>query len=859
MRLLFINSLKGLKKKKIQMLGIIMMVMLSTAIYVAMSVALDRMEDRYYNYLEEQNVEYLSVDSYVDYTKDVSVADLNDLLKNKLSVLSETELAVINTYKCVLDESICVIDYLVNPLDNPMFIYSISSIFEKYEADLYIKEKKIDTIKDKYDFYYELDRSKTLKEDDTYVKVIPYNESKKINKAYLLEGKLPTKNNEITMMPKYAEINDLEIGDNYSIGGVDYKIVGFTYAPDYIYPIVSFSAPVFDEAKNNVIYINNDDYSNVNGVEEKSYSIVYNKDVSRKFEITIQTDPNAEDTSDDSMIDMFEEEQETISYSMFTMTRLARIGALQMEFKSDRLFAEYFLYLLLSVAVFIIVIITKKRIDDEKLQIGVLKSLGYSPLSIAVSYLVYPIIGALIGGLLGYTIGIIIHGPLANFYISYFVIPLDNFKFDLNYLKNCTLIPMIFLSLLSYLIAIFMLRKKPLYLLKEGSNLHVNIFTKIANKITSKLSFKYRFKYSLAFRSIPKLIVVALTSFFTGMLIVLTLIGMNLMNGLIEKSFAGLNYDYFVSMSNSSSDEFDEDADYVLKGNFNLLDVKDSEGNYKTIDEDIIISVTGIDIDSKYIKVLDESGKNNNSKLAEANTIIINANMQNLYDINIGDTIVLKISDSITSEYKVIEICNEFMNVTGYVNREYLSKKSGFEESVYNAILSNNDKYSNLEKLDQETVSNIVNVLSLKDLKNNIEKQMQMYNTSIYIVILFASLMALIIIAVIANIVVEENKKTISLMKVMGYTNKQISSIVLNIYTPVIVISYLLSIPAMIKLLEKIVSVLAGDMDMTIPISLSPTLAIVGLIGLLVAYYIAIGLSRKVLNKVPLAVALKRE
>ena len=46
---------------------------------------------------------------------------------------------------------------------------------------------------------------------------------------------------------------------------------------------------------------------------------------------------------------------------------------------------------------------------------------------------------------------------------------------------------------------------------------------------------------------------------------------------------------------------------------------------------------------------------------------------------------------------------------------------------------------------------------------------------------------------------------------------------------------------------------------MTIPITLEPSLAIVGLIGLLVAYYIAVGLSKKVLNKIPLAVALKRE
>ena len=63
----------------------------------------------------------------------------------------------------------------------------------------------------------------------------------------------------------------------------------------------------------------------------------------------------------------------------------------------------------------------------------------------------------------------------------------------------------------------------------------------------------------------------------------------------------------------------------------------------------------------------------------------------------------------------------------------------------------------------------------------------------------------------------------------------------------------------MIKLLKWIIDLLVGDMDMVIPVTLSPTMAILGLIALVIAYYLAINISRRVLNKVPLAVALKRE
>ena len=81
MRLLFINALKGLRRKKVQMLCIIFMVMLSTGIYSAMNLALDCLEDRYYNYLETQNVEYLSVHPNINYKKDIS----NELIGEVLS------------------------------------------------------------------------------------------------------------------------------------------------------------------------------------------------------------------------------------------------------------------------------------------------------------------------------------------------------------------------------------------------------------------------------------------------------------------------------------------------------------------------------------------------------------------------------------------------------------------------------------------------------------------------------------------------------------------------------------------------------------------------------------------------------
>lgn len=854
MKLLLLNAFKGLRKKKIQMLGIIFMVMFSMAVYVGMNTAIDRVETRYYSYLEEQNVEELSVGVAIDYMKDVSMSDLDYLLEHQFSKATIEEKALLENYRI----------YLQAPEYNVGFLYTIQALFEKYDADIYLKRRVLDTYKEKYQYEYELERSKTVSDDKKLIKFLPYEKDNKINQLYLVEGRFPEKENEVNILPSYAKKNKLSIGDTYIVGDQEYEIVGFTYAPDYIYPLISFSMPIFDEKNNNIAIVSEEAYQNIVGVKDNSFAIDYQFETKRKFEISVSMQTTAtektEKTVEDPMMKIFTEDQ--IIFDLNTITRLGRIAALQMEFASDRLFAECFLYLLLTISVLIIVIITKKRIEDERLQIGVLKSLGYHRFSIATSYLVYPVIGSLIGGLLGYIIGILVHYPIANVLLSYYTVPLQNYQLDFSYLSKSIFTPMISLSLLSYIIALFMLRKKPLALLKEGSNLKVNLFSRLVNKVLSILPFQSRFKYSLAFRSLGKLLIVTITSFCTGLLIVLVLIGSNLFAHVIDESFAGINYKYLVLLGQfDHNDGNSNQADYVLSASMSLKEVKDQNGNIKSIekeDEEIEFSLTGLDTTANYVRILDDKGHNVIDQLDHENTIIVNENAKELYGLEIGDNLTFTYQN-IDMTYQIAGFNAEYFGRSGYVNREALSTNLGLGDNAYTSIYSNEEKYDSFKNLSQEETSKIAYILNVDDMRANIEKQMDRFNGSIYIIIAFASIMVLVIISVIANIVVEENKKTISLLKVMGYQNRKISSMVLNIYTPFIIVAYLLSIPAMIQILKAIVKAIVGDIEVTIPIALSPGLALLGLIGLLIAYYIAIALSKRVLNKVPLAVALKRE
>ena len=843
MGLLFLNALKGLKKKKVQMVGIIFCILLATGIYTAMSSALDRMEDRYHNYLREQNVEDFAFTPKIDYSKDYTVSEIEELKKNELKDIPENQMDIVNKYEMTIG---------ISDFPNSDILYQyIDYIFNSNGANDKKLKEKVSPALEKYDFSYYKEISKVDTEDKKLYKAIPYDKNKNINIPYLVEGNMPENKDEITVLPSFAKNNNINIGDNYSIGDKEYKVVGFAYSPDHILPIISINSPIFSENNHNISYMTSSTFEEFPGIKETAYVGAFNdKDKILDFE---------------TLSDMFKND-ENITLDATSAIRLSRVNALEAEIKTDRIFAKYFMYLLLAISVFVIIVITKKRIEDERLQIGVLKALGYNRIKIAISYLVYPIFGSIIGGVIGFFAGAFASGYLSNIYLSYFNMPIDGYRFNINYLLEDIFVPLIILSILAFLIAIFMLRKKPLKLLKEGSNLKVNFFSKFVTFVTKKLPFKTRFRYSLASRSLGKLLIVTLTSFCTGLLIVLVLIGLNMFSSMLDKTFDGMklkNQVTYIGIMSGCSDT----EDYIYTTNMTLEEVISSNGDSHKIErkkegsediEDYTVNINGIDKELRLLEAKDKDENNVYPKLVNDDDIIINQNIAKIADASVGDILVFKSGDK-EFRYKLVAIDNSFMGGSAYVKRAPLAKEFENDEAAYNIKFTNDDKYSSMSNLSKEETEKIANIMSIEDLRENLENQMSSSNGAIYVVIVFASIMAFVIILIIANIVVEENKKTISLMKVMGYDDKNISSIVLNIYTPFIIIAYLLSIPAMKNLLEFIVSKLTGSMDFAIPIEFSFGKALIGLAGLLISYFIAIFISRRTLNKVPLSVALKRE
>ena len=981
MRLLFLNALKGLKRKALQMIGLIVLIMTSTGIFTMMNSSLDRMENMSYDYIEEQQVEHVSLllnknnlltrEDYDELFNEVHEEAMNIVKSdefNKFKNIFELRLAaaqglvpgfsndainriqikMINEIKTLKGlkkteslskEDLDLVDkrlvnyynstaylleiitdqkYVVKDVDvyllfgsqakarstsihndiNSLWYYfmplnpeplkgmedmkgevdslppAFTQLFDRYNNYLKDKnvvkflEKEVKKFAEDYNLTYEYREVKDVIKDlnievdeennkSTVIAVTVYDKDKevKINKPYLIDGKLPTEDKEITLSSNYLEKNNLKIGDKFIIQDKEYLICGSAYISDYIYPAVSLNTPVYDEKYHTVCYATQSTYDELLGKENPLYSARFN-DYKGKY-------------GEQGLDELYNElsKDERIFFSMPSYKFHPRISMFLMQQKNNRVMTKYLMIVLLTISIAIIIMVMKKKIDDERKQIGVLKSLGYGTVPIAISYLVYPIVGSIVGGTLGYFLGILLQPYVVSLYRAYFNIPINEFTFAFKYWYLSILIPLITLTLLSFIVALFMLRHRPLKLLNEGGNLKVNLTTKAVTKATSYLPFKQRFKYSLASRSLGKLLSITFSSFATGLLIVLVLIGSTMMNDFVEESFEGIKCKYTVDfniLQDSSKDGIDHSKeDLLLLEDLTIKGIikdgkRDNEFKGKKL------TTYGINPDTKTFTITDGKDRDIRPfiKSDNKNNIIISDPVKVLYKLNIGDQIVLtkelKTNGGNSSGkemiFNVVGVKNTFSGFDSYVNINVLTNELGYKNTVYNEVYTNE-----LHETYNNTNLEISSIFRVDDLKSNISSAMDMMNVSIYLVITFAGVMALVIISVVSSVVIEENKKHISLMKVMGYKDNEINGIVLNIYTPFVIIAYLLSIPAMKGILNAIIGLVAKDLDFTIPIKLGIPHALLGLAIILIIYFIALYSARRAMNRIPLSEALKRE
>ncbi|WDC84660.1 ABC transporter permease [Caloramator sp. mosi_1] len=151
------------------------------------------------------------------------------------------------------------------------------------------------------------------------------------------------------------------------------------------------------------------------------------------------------------------------------------------------------------------------------------------------------------------------------------------------------------------------------------------------------------------------------------------------------------------------------------------------------------------------------------------------------------------------------------------------------------------DMLNNILNDDKESINGIysntkLNIAEDKILKiESIEEILKSFDVALepvkYMLVamgILSFIIALIVVYIVTSLIIEENKHSISLLKILGYNENEINSLMLSFMFLPSIVGYILSIPFVKAFLGSILNTSLKDMNLAMPIEINPVYSILG-------------------------------
>jgi len=702
-------------------------------------------------------------------------------------------------------------------------LVNIISSFEKnyvQEDANFMIDRRLSNISDiEAKFNMKIEQGNTFDYSVSKDKVLRvFSENTKINIPAIIEGKALS-GKDIIIDPAYAKANKLKIGDIIEIHNKAYKISGLMSLPNYIYPLKTEGDILTDPNSFGVAIINKVDFNNIK--EGNSfYSIKFN-DGKSNIENNI------------SQFKDYLKSQNITIINWMSISTNPRITFVTAKLTGINQASSSMPVAILILTCILTGIVMWRMVKREAVIIGTLYAFGYKKKQIQNHYLRYPLIIALIGGIIGTILGCLTLRPMINVMVSYFNMPVESLSFSAKYLVISILLPVVFLTAAGYFVVRKALKSSPLELMRGGNeNKKVGFLEKRLN--LNKLKFSTKFKIREQLRSLARSTFLLLGVIFATMLLLLGFVSKSSLDSLMMDGFEEAfkyNYSYVFNSIQQGS---------PAKGEpFSELPFTSKA------DDKMNIAVYGVSYNSQYISFKDKVG----NKLS-SDKIIITRPLADKLKVKPQDTIKI-IGKLDSKEYSITidSIAESYVGNYIYMPLSKFNSMINYSLESYMAIWST-------EKLDIPE-NKLLTTVSKDDIKNSFNAMTAPIQTTIGTMAFISFIIGLIVIYVVTSMIIEENKKNISLMKVLGYRKKEIYSLILNSSAFLIVLGYILGVPLLLASLGAMYKSLTKEMSISLPITIRYSYLFIGFIIIYITYEISKSLSKKKVNRISMNEVLK--
>lgn len=706
--------------------------------------------------------------------------------------------------------------------------------FEKYNIEdgnfeLYSKadESVIDKLEKEnvtiYENFYKEEivvRHNNIKNDEDSQSTLRfYVNREEVDKVDLMEGSLPEDINEIAIDRMYAENNDIKVQDTLTVGLRILKVTGLVALSDYSSLFSDNSDTMFDSLKFGVGVVSQKCFD---AYDDTHIHYVY----SWLYDNKPEDDKEAKLMADDFV--------KTISANAILVNYIPQYINQAIHFTgddigSDRSMMIVLLYVLIVIMAFVFAVTTNNTIVKEANVIGTLRASGYTRGELLRHYILLPIIvtifGALVGNILGYTVFKDIF--VATYYGSY-SLPTYHTLWNADAFLLTTVVPVIIMLVINIVIIGCRLKLSPLKFLRR------DLSGKQKKKAMRLPAFRFfnRFRLRIIIQNMPNYI-----TLFIGILFANVLLLFGIMLGPMLTHY-----------QNEITDKLIAKHQYVLKA---LVDVDDNaaekycvktlatiEGRLKS--EDVL--VYGVKDNSIYADI--------NTASLKDNEVYITNGYADKFRIKKGDKITLKEKyDDNEYEFTVKDMYDYPSSFAIFMSDAAFKNVFDKSEDYYSGYFSDN-----ILDINEKYVATQITLDDLTKVSRQLDRSMgETFNlVKIFAVVLFAVLMFLL-----TKLIVEKNTTSISMVKILGYSNREISRLYVTSTTIVVVLSVALSIGLSVIIMNYLFRVFMEEMSGWISCYYAPHIFPVMFILNITVYAVISFFMMAKIKKIPMDEALK--
>ena len=438
-----------------------------------------------------------------------------------------------------------------------------------------------------------------------------------------------------------------------------------------------------------------------------------------------------------------------------------------------------------AIAILVSLTSMTRMVEEDRTELGTLKSLGYNKAQIMFKYILYSSLACIIGGVIGIIIGLqLIPRVIWMMYSMMYTIP--EFVVGLNSEHSSSGLALIYICIVGATIYAVArdLREKPANLLRpKAPKIGKRVLLERIKFIWKRLNFSQKVTIRNIFRY-KKRFLMTIIGIFGCTSLILTGFGIKdsisaILPNQYEKVFL---YDFQVGLKTSLSNE---DKQEVISQIHDTGKVDNIVETYMVADlaindeysEDLqVIVPKNADELKNVIKINNVKNKKEEVNLQE-DGVILTDKLAQLLNVKEGDSITLKGTLEDDKKLKVNYITENYISHYIYMTKDMYENIYG-EKYNTNGLLV---KANNLNLEEQKDLSKKlleegkVSTVSLNsNIKKTVDDMMSSLNYVVIILIVSAGLLAFVVLYNLSNINISERQKELATIKVLGFYDKEV-------------------------------------------------------------------------------------